>query len=492
MSRTRDWGVYGLLILLSVGFLGWQWFEHQRFSETARQRLLTISRNMTRSLEIIVGSQRRRHGIIPREPLEGALGALVENGPMRAIAVYNSDNQIIASSGTVQEAAHGTLAPGTAVWGEQTLTVVQLVQLGQFPRPPSKGNDEEQAETDPLILDRETAHQLMRDFFDKHRDELAADTAAGFEPSLRSFMHRMGTWRGNIAPETLRRYGLSKMVLTISTGIIDSHIQRDLWMRILLSTVFVLALAAVGWGWYTTRRTAALNLELVRAQEQNRHLREMNLAAAGLAHETKNPLNVIRSLAQTVKTSPDLPATARGDADLLITEVDAVTSRLNEFIEYSKPRQPAVAPVLLPELLNDVGRILQSDFDDKDIEFTVVADSQVVLADPALLRQAVFNLVLNACQVVADHGKIICRVTPAAAGVALCIADTGPGVPAAEREEIFRPYYSLRPDGTGLGLAVVNQIVQAHNWSVDCSAAGGGGACFTIRGMQAYIPDETA
>ena len=388
LPRSRDVIVYALLCLLAAGFVSWQWVDHQRYRTAARQRLVTILRNMSHSLEIFLRAQCRRGGIIPREPLEGALAAFVENGPMRAVAVYNSRGEVIARAGPEPSFAAGPPPPGTTQWSGDSLTLVQLVQLGRLQsRPPDKAAAED-GDEELLILDRETAHRLMREFFARHHPPASLTDGDGID--IEAHRERMrqyrGEWRGSLSPEVLQEYGLNRLVLTISQGPIAGHVRRDLWMRGFLSALFGLALAALGWGWHTSRRSAQLNLELVRTQEQNRHLQELNLAAAGLAHETKNPLNVIRGLAQTVRAADDVPAVAREDAELLMTEVDAVTSRLNEFIEYSRPRQPRPQPVAIRTVLEAVGRVLQIDLKEKSVTYDVMGDQPVVEADPEIGR----------------------------------------------------------------------------------------------------------
>ena len=98
-------------------------------------------------------------------------------------------------------------------------------------------------------------------------------------------------------------------------------------------------MAGYGLAWRSLDKTSELQLRLVRASELNLHLKELNLAAAGLAHETRNPLNIIRGLAQLISkqqnASPEIQAKSRE----IINETDRVTAQLNEFINYSRPRE---------------------------------------------------------------------------------------------------------------------------------------------------------
>ena len=102
-------------------------------------------------------------------------------------------------------------------------------------------------------------------------------------------------------------------------------------------------------------------MRLVRASQLNSHLREMNLAAAGLAHETRNPLNIIRGLSQMISRQAEASPDIRAKSAEIAEEVDHISSQLNEFIDYSKPRELRRASVDLGTVIGDVARALQSD-----------------------------------------------------------------------------------------------------------------------------------
>ena len=108
----------------------------------------------------------------------------------------------------------------------------------------------------------------------------------------------------------------------------------------------------------------------------------------------------------------------------------------------------------------------------------------VIEGDEQLLRQALFNLVLNAVQAVGPGGEI--RITAARIGpdAALDVSDNGPGVPPEHRTEIFKPYFTTNEKGTGLGLAVVQQIVLAHGWEITCLGNEPRGARFRLTHLK--------
>jgi signal transduction histidine kinase len=115
----------------------------------------------------------------------------------------------------------------------------------------------------------------------------------------------------------------------------------------------------------------------------------------------------------------------------------------------------------------------------------VQGDGLAVEADEQLLRQLLFNLILNAIQAVGENGRIqivVQRAGPAEA--TLEVRDDGPGVAPENRSEIFKPYFTTHQKGTGLGLAVVQQIVLAHGWEVTCLENEPRGAVFRISHLK--------
>jgi len=285
--------------------------------------------------------------------------------------------------------------------------------------------------------------------------------------------------------ELLEKQGLHGFVLLMSTGAFRAETTRDLWLRLVIVCVTLAAGVASGLAWRNTERSGQLQLRLIRASEMNSYLRELNIAAAGLAHETRNPLNIVRGLAQMITKQEDASPETRQKSLEITEEVDRVTGRLNEFIEYSRPREAKPAPTHLHTVVHEVERALESDREDKAIQFTLTGPDLVVEADESLLRQLLFNLMLNSMQAVSREGKVEVIVGNGLAGRAyLEVRDNGPGVPENAREDIFRPYFTTHEGGTGLGLAVVRQIALAHGWDIQYLPGENGGARFRVSGLQ--------
>jgi signal transduction histidine kinase len=279
--------------------------------------------------------------------------------------------------------------------------------------------------------------------------------------------------------------GVHSLVISLSMDEMHKEVASDLLLRSLVS------LFAIGGGiistlaWRNVEKNAELQIRLVKAGETNAHLKELNFAAAGLAHETRNPLNLIRGLAQMVAMQAQNAPELKEHASAIVEEADRVTAQLNEFIAYSKPREAHFAPVEVKRLVADVARTLLPDMEEKQVRLVQPEAACVILADEPLLRQALFNVLLNGLQAVGQNGQIVVRVVRVSAREAVLeVSDDGPGVPPADRENIFKPYVTMRPKGVGLGLAIVQQIAAAHRWDILCVANEPRGALFRFSGLR--------
>ena len=278
---------------------------------------------------------------------------------------------------------------------------------------------------------------------------------------------------------------LHGLVLAMSTENYRALCTHDLWLRAVIAFFAGISALGAGLAWRNLRRTSELQIRLVRASELNSHLKEMNLAAAGLAHETRNPLNLIRGQAQLIARLPDASPDVREKSKIIMDETDKVTAQLTEFINYSRPREVRRTKVALAAACQEIVRTLGYDIEEKKLRVEVAGEPLAVEADEQLLRQVLFNLFINATQAVGEGGQIKIEVRRASATEAtLEVRDDGHGVAPENRQEIFKPYFTTHQQGTGLGLAVVQQIVLAHGWEIACLPNEPRGAVFRITHLK--------
>jgi two-component system sensor histidine kinase PilS (NtrC family) len=225
-----------------------------------------------------------------------------------------------------------------------------------------------------------------------------------------------------------------------------------------------------------SKRITALN---VRAER----LQAVAELSASLAHEIRNPLAAIRSATEQLARM-QVPSGTERDVDqqtlhdLVVRESDRLSRLLADFLDFARARVSQLQPVALGELVRRSALLAAAHPDRQpgvSVDVFVTPDLPEVDGDEDLLHRAVFNLVLNAVQVVGPEGRV--RVTvgwhdPEREGsaptaitgdlLAITVSDDGPGIPAEMRDRLFEPFVSARPGGSGLGLPVVHRAVEAH------------------------------
>jgi signal transduction histidine kinase len=158
---------------------------------------------------------------------------------------------------------------------------------------------------------------------------------------------------------------------------------------------------------------------------------------------------------------------------------------MRQFLSLAAPSAVNLEPVVVSEVVRYVAELLRPDAEARGIALTLdLPDALPVLtADPAQLKQALVNLVINALQAVPRGGGIAvaARVHDGTGALDLEVSDNGPGVPRERRAAIFEPFFTTKSDGSGLGLWIVQQIASAHGGTVTLATPEGGGASFTMR-----------
>lgn len=214
------------------------------------------------------------------------------------------------------------------------------------------------------------------------------------------------------------------------------------------------------------QRSRKLSQSLDDTHRRAEQLEEFNLAAVGIAHETKNPLGIIRGQAQRIMENDDLPEELHQLTEQMIEEVDATTSRISHFLAYARTRTPEIQETDLPGEIKKVISMLEDEAAETGINLNYEGTEDLtILADPRMLRQILLNLMLNSLQA-GEKGDYIILRSGIMETAFFEIIDSGKGIPPELLTKVFSPYVTGRPDGHGLGLAVVRRIVAAHNWQI--------------------------
>ncbi len=261
----------------------------------------------------------------------------------------------------------------------------------------------------------------------------------------------------------------------------SSKAVRALLLTLLTALLFIAA-SLVAWVMAIRSRLLAQQLETERARRT--HLEELSLAAAGLAHETKNPLGIILGIAQQIANNPRLPDESRVMLEQVIDEVDKAAARLGDFINFA--RQRGVRATLLDgqELCSKVADILRPDFEAAGVELEVESVPAMIVADEDMLRQILVNLLLNALHASSAGGSVKIRMERRGHQVSLSVEDHGRGIEPDLLPRIFKPYVAGTQGGHGLGLAVVKRYAEDHGWDIEVHSEPGCGTTMSILGIQ--------
>ena len=217
--------------------------------------------------------------------------------------------------------------------------------------------------------------------------------------------------------------------------------------------------------------------DLLREQAALTRLGEM---AAVVAHEVKNPLAGIRGALQVI--SARMPDSSRDRAVVgdIIARLDALNQMVQELLLFARPNTPKVSLVPVGALIEATVRLLKRDPQFAQVDVEIDGGAGSVGADPELLQIVVSNLLLNAAQAMAGHGRIRVTILRRPDHLALQFRDTGPGMTGDVRSRMFEPFFTTKHRGTGLGLATARRLVELHGGAMSAECPPDGGTIVTV------------
>jgi two-component system NtrC family sensor kinase len=277
---------------------------------------------------------------------------------------------------------------------------------------------------------------------------------------------------------------LSSSFNTMLDRIRDMNRQIEQWARVLEQRV--------------AERTEQL-AKTQAAMDRQQRLASLGQLAAGIAHEINNPLGGILTFASLVEEELPKDSPMRPDVEEIVRQADRCRKIVQELLEFSRQREPRMAPHRLNDIVNRTLAILekQASFHDINISRALDPDDPVAIVDESQLQQVFMNVFLNAADAMGERGNLTVTTDhdPTQKEVFVRIADDGCGIPESMREAIFDPFFTTKDPGkgTGLGLAVAVRIVQTHGGRLEVDSAVGHGSSFTvILPMSGQRPGDNA
>jgi len=221
-----------------------------------------------------------------------------------------------------------------------------------------------------------------------------------------------------------------------------------------------------------------LTEQLIRADR----LAALGELTAGVAHEVRNPLGIIRASVQLMEEAECSRERVTSAAQVIKQEIDRLDGVIKALLDFGRPARPTMRPVALSQVLADVvifSRTFAGRARVKLVE-RYAEDVPEVMADPEQLKQVVVNLVSNAVQSMDRGGTLTIETGHEDGFVFMRFTDTGRGIEPDMLSKIFDPFMSTRADGTGLGLTIVHRIVDEHDGRIEVTSEKGAGTAFTV------------
>ncbi len=204
--------------------------------------------------------------------------------------------------------------------------------------------------------------------------------------------------------------------------------------------------------------------------------------AAGVAHELRNPLSSIKGLALVLRSRFQHKGSDQETADILVQEVERLNRSIGELLDYARPQKLIKKKLHPAEMVDKAVSLIRMDAEAVEILITTRVEKNVpvLLADPDKLSQVLLNLFLNAIQSMSQGGRLDIEVAVVGKCVLITVRDNGGGISKEDLPRIFDPYFTTKPEGTGLGLAMSLKIVEEHGGTMTVTSEEGVGATVVV------------
>jgi signal transduction histidine kinase len=316
---------------------------------------------------------------------------------------------------------------------------------------------------------------------------LLAWTIGAWSVATWLFVRKMARTPGGTREKRIARTVLLGMTMVMPLGVLGGILTRGSTSIFIMPVAMVWIQGLLFYGvvrlrFYDIEVRAVRTGELAAAAAEQERLAVVGELSASLAHEIRNPLTGVRSLAQRLAEEEIADDRRRRYASVILEEVGRVERLVANLLGIAKraPRvRDADARTPLAPLFEDLALLVTGRAEKAGVRVWVDAGGLTAHSPREPLAQALLNLLLNAVEHTPAGGTVSLAARPAGGGTAVAVRDRGPGVPRDQRERIWEPFHSGGA-GTGLGLAVVRRVAREEGWTVEVDDAPGGGAEFRI------------
>ena len=263
---------------------------------------------------------------------------------------------------------------------------------------------------------------------------------------------------------------------------------------VLMGALFVVLVFVVKRGEGIIQKRAMERLRLKERLAHAERLSSMGEMAAGISHEIRNPLGIIRSSAELLKKKVAKVDPENTIPDIIVEEASRLNRIITDFINYAKPRSPKFAGCQVQDVIDKNIAFLEAQINEQGYVIKKNYQNSVpeIMADSTMLYQSFLNVLINSMQAMPDGGRILIEVSAGDHLVTVHFDDEGQGIPHENLEKIWDPFFTTKEMGTGLGLGIVKNIIESHAGSIQIMNRPVRGARVTIELPLKQKVDDTA
>jgi signal transduction histidine kinase len=237
---------------------------------------------------------------------------------------------------------------------------------------------------------------------------------------------------------------------------------------VLMGALFVVLIFVVKRGEAIIEKRAEERLRLKEQLDRAERLSAMGEMAAGISHEIRNPLGIIRSSAELLKKKVAKIDPANALPDIIVEEASRLNGIITDFINFARPRSPKPALCRVEDIIekNITFLAAQTDTGRYIIQKNYQNPLPDIMADASMLHQSFLNLFINAMQAMPEGGRVGIAIRTEGSRLIIDIDDEGHGIPEDLLDKIWDPFFTTKDKGTGLGLGIVKNIIESHGGGI--------------------------
>ena len=242
---------------------------------------------------------------------------------------------------------------------------------------------------------------------------------------------------------------------------------------IVMGILFLVLRFLVKHGENIIEQRAEERLKLEEKLRQAEHLSAIGEMTAGVSHEIRNPLGIIKSSAQLLKNKMAKLDAENTIPDIIVEESGRLDNIITDFLNFAKPRIPDFRPCVVEDIIEKNLAYLNPHIEEKNLNISkeIAQNLPEIMADNAMLYQAFLNILLNAFQALEDNGCLTIKTVYNSGNIIINFIDNGEGIKEDILKKIWTPFFTSKDSGTGLGLGIVKNIIEAHNGTITISNA---------------------